>query len=342
MKVPLAGRDPSPIRWGVLGVAKIATGRVIPAMQRAAHCEILAIASRDGSKAEHAASRLGIPRAYGSYDALLADPDIDAIYNPLPNHLHVPWTIRAAEAGKHVLCEKPIALNAAEARTLLEVRDRTGKRIQEAFMIRTHPQWVRAKSLVDQGRLGELRAITGVFSYYNADPSNVRSVVEWGGGGLLDIGCYLINTARFIFAAEPSRIAGAIERDPSTGVDRLVSMLLDFESRHAIGTCSTQVLPYQRIEIVGTKGRVEIEIPFNTPSEGATRLSLDTSGELTGAGIETFTIEPCDQFTLQAEDFAQRILEHRPPRVPLEDAVANMACIDAVFRSAATGRWEAP
>ena len=311
-------------------------------MQRAAHCEILAIASRDGSKAEQAAARLGIPRAYGSYQALLADPDIDAIYNPLPNHLHVPWTIRAAEAGKHVLCEKPIALNAAEARTLLAVRDRTGKRIQEAFMIRTHPQWVRAKSLVDEGRLGEVRAITGFFSYYNTDPANVRNVVEWGGGGLLDIGCYLVNTARFIFDAEPRRIAGAIERDPATGVDRLASMLLDFDGRHAVGTCSMQVLAYQRIEIVGTKGRVEIEIPFNTPSEGATRIFLDTSGHLTGAGIETITIEPCDQFTLQAEDFALRILEDRPQRIPLEDAVANMSCIDAVFRSAATGRWETP
>jgi predicted dehydrogenase len=337
-----APRTTPVVRWGVLGVAKIATGRVIPAMQRAANCEILAIASRDAVKAHDAAARLGIPRAYGSYEALLADPGIDAIYNPLPNHLHVPWTIRAAEAGKHVLCEKPMALNAAEARTLLAVRDRTGMRIQEAFMIRTHPQWVRAKSLVDEGCLGDVRAMSGLFSYYNDDPSNVRNVLAFGGGGLLDIGCYLVNTARFIFGAEPRRIAGTIDRDPASGVDRVASLLLDFDGRHATGTCSMQVLPYQRIEIIGTKGRVEIEIPFNTPSQGATRIFVDTTGELTGAGIETITIPPCDQFTLQAEDFAARMLANLPQRVPLEDAVANMACIDAVFRSAVSGRWEAP
>jgi predicted dehydrogenase len=330
------------VRWGVLGVAKIATGRVIPGMLRAAHCQVAAIASRDARKAEEAAKRLGIPRAYGSYEALLADPGIDAIYNPLPNHLHVPWTIRAAEAGKHVLCEKPIALNATEARMLLDVRDRTGMRIQEAFMIRTHPQWVRAKSLVDEGRLGEVRAMSGFFSYYQTDPLNVRNVPEYGGGGLLDIGCYLVNTSRFIFGAEPSRIAGTVDRDPSTGVDRLASMLLDFDGRHAIGTCSTQVLYYQRIQVVGTKGRIDIEIPFNAPAEGITRVFLDSTGELNGSGVETITIDRCDQFTLQAEEFSTGILENRPQRVPLEDAVANMACIDAVFRSAMTGRWERP
>jgi len=334
---------PRVIRWGVLGVAKIATARVIPPVQRAApHCAIDAIASRDTRKANEAAARLGIPRAYGSYEALLADPDIDAIYNPLPNHLHVPWTIRAAEAGKHVLCEKPIALNAAEARTLLEVRDRTSVRIQEAFMIRTHPQWLRAKSLVEEGRLGEVRAMTGFFSYFNADRDNVRNVREYGGGGLLDIGCYLVNTSRFIFGAEPSRAAGTIDRDPATGVDRLTSMLLDFDGRHAIGTCSTQVLYYQRIQIVGTRGRLEIEIPFNAPSDGITRMFLDTTGDLSGSGIETITLPPCDQFALQFEEFSTGILENRRQRVPLEDAVANMACIDAVFRSAESGRWEAP
>lgn len=331
------------IRWGVLGVARIATARVIPPVQREApHCAIQAIASRDGSKADEAAARLGIPRAYGSYEALLADPEIDAVYNPLPNHLHVPWTIRAAEAGKHVLCEKPIALNAAEARTLLAVRDRTGMRIQEAFMIRAHPQWLGAKSLVDEGRLGEVRAMTGFFSYYNVDPLNVRNVPEYGGGGLLDIGCYLVNTSRFIFGEEPSRVAGTIDRDPFTGVDRLSSMLLDFNGRHAVGTCSTQILYYQRVQIAGTKARLEIEIPFNAPSDGVTRMFLDTSGDLSGSGIETITLPPCDQFALEFEEFSTGILEGRPQRVPLEDAVANMACIDAIFRSAESSRWETP
>jgi predicted dehydrogenase len=326
----------------VLGVAKIATAKVIPAMQRAAGCEVAAIASRDGARASRAAADLGIPRAHGSYDALLADPDIDAVYIPLPNHLHVPWTRRAAEAGKHVLCEKPIALNAAEARTLLDVRDRTGVRIQEAFMVRTHPQWVRAKALADSGDLGAVRAMSGFFSYYNVDPANVRNVAAWGGGGLMDIGCYLVNTARFIFGDEPARVAGTLDLDGDFGVDRMASMLLDFDGRHAVGTCSTQLQYYQRIQIVGTTGRVEIEIPFNAPADRPCRLLVDRTGEIHGAGVEIIELDVCDQFTIQAEAFASAILDGRSQPVPLEDAVANMACIDALVRSSATGRWEEP
>jgi predicted dehydrogenase len=332
----------SPLRWGVLGVAKIAVQKVIPAMQAARRCEVVAIASRDETRAREAAARLGIERAYGSYDALLADPGIDAVYIPLPNHLHVPWTTHAAEAGKHVLCEKPIALNAAEARTLLDVRDRTGVRIQEAFMIRTHPQWRRAKALVDSGELGEARAISGFFSYFNDDPSNVRNVPEWGGGGLLDIGCYLVNTARFIFDAEPTRVAGTLEIDERFGVDRLGSLILDFGGRHAVGTFSTQLQYYQRIQIVGTRGRLEIEIPFNAPPDRPCRIALDRSGEVYGSGIEVIELDVCNQFTQQAEEFAAAVLDGRPQPAPLEDAVANMACIDAVFKSATSGRWEVP
>lgn len=330
------------IRWGVLGVAKIATAKVIPAMQRAARCEVVAIASRDLARASTAAATLGIPRAHGSYEALLADPEVDAVYIPLPNHLHVRWTTRAAEAGKHVLCEKPIALNAAEARTLLEVRDRTGVRIQEAFMVRTHPQWVRAKAIVDAGELGDVRAMTGVFSYYSVDASNVRNVVGWGGGGLLDIGCYLVHTARFIFGREPSRVAGSLEVDPGFGVDRLASMILDFQGRHATGTCATQLHYYQRVQLVGTKGRLEIEIPFNAPIDRPCRLSIDRTGALDGSGIERLALDVCNQFTIQAETFATAILEDRPQAILLEEAVANMACLDAVARSSSSGAWEVP
>ena len=248
------------VRWGVLGVAKIAVSKAIPAMQRSRNCAIVAIASRDADRAAAAARELDIPRSYGSYEALLADPEVDAVYIPLPNHLHVPWTTRAAEAGKHVLCEKPIALHAAQARELLAVRNRTGVRIQEAFMIRTHPQWVRAKQIVDSGELGEVGAISGFFSYYNVDPANVRNVADMGGGALLDIGCYLVNTARFIFGSEPVRVAGAVSIDDRFGIDRLTSIVLDFDGRHAIGTCSTQLQYYQRIQIVGARGRIDIEI----------------------------------------------------------------------------------
>jgi predicted dehydrogenase len=330
------------IRWGVLGAAKIATEKVIPAMQRGAHCEVVAIGSREGARASRAAAELGILRAHASYEALLADPDVDAIYNPLPNHLHVPWTTRAAEAGKHVLCEKPIALNAAEARTLLDVRERTGVRIQEAFMVRTHPQWRRARAMADAGELGEVRAIAGFFSYFNDDPANVRNVPEFGGGGLLDIGSYLVNTARFIFGAEPSRVAGTLEIDARFGIDRMASMVLDFDGRHATGTCGTQLQYYQRVQIVGTKGRLEIEIPFNAPKDRPCRLMFDRTGEIHGSGIELIEVEACDQFTIQAEEFSLAILENRQQSAPLEDAVANMAVLDAIARSSTTGRWEKP
>ena len=331
-----------PLRWGVLGVAKIATAKVIPAIQRARRCEVVAIASRDAARASAAAAALHIPRSYGSYEALLADPDVDAVYIPLPNHLHVPWTRRAADAGKHVLCEKPIALNASEARTLLAVRDRSGVRIQEGFMIRTHPQWVRAKALVEDGELGAVRAMTGFFSYLNTDSGNVRNVPEWGGGGLLDIGCYLVNTARFIFGSEPCRVAGSIEVDLRFGVDRVASMILDFGGAHAIGTCSTQLQYYQRVQIVGTTGRLDLEIPFNAPIDRPCRLAFDRTGEIHGSGIEVIAFDTCNQFTLQAEAFAAGILENEPQLLPLEDSVANMACIDAVARSSGSGRWEAP
>jgi predicted dehydrogenase len=330
------------VRWGVLGVAKIATQKVIPAMQRARGCEVVAIASRDAERARDAARRLRIPHAYGTYEALIDDPDVDAVYIPLPNHLHVPWTTRAAEAGRHVLCEKPIALTAAEARTLLEIRDRTGVRIQEAFMVRTHPQWRRARQLVADGSLGEVRAMSGFFSYHNDDPVNVRNVLEFGGGGLLDIGCYLVNTARFIFDAEPSRVAGTLDRDPRFGVDRLTSLILDFDGRHAIGTCSTQLQYYQRIQIVGTQGRIEIEIPFNAPLDRPCRILFDRGGDLSGADVQMIEFDVCNQFTIQAESFASALLEDRPQPVPLEDAVANMACIDALVASSRSGHWESP
>ena len=322
----------------MLGVAKIAATKVIPAMQRGQRTEVVAIASRDPVRAAEAAARLGIPKASGSYDAVLADPDVDAVYIALPNHLHVPWSRRAAEAGKHVLCEKPIALSTAEARSLIEVRDRAGVEIQEAFMVRSHPQWIKARDLVREGRIGTLRSMLGHFSYFNDDPSNIRNVPEFGGGALMDIGCYLINTGRFIFEAEPIRVAGAIERDPRLGVDRLTSMLLDFGHGHLAGTCSTQLVPYQRIHIFGTGGRIEIDIPFNAPNDRPCRIQVDTGGP--PDAIEVISLDVCDQYTLQGDVFAHAILQGERVSPPLEDAVSNMACLEAVFRSASSGRWE--
>ena len=330
------------VRWGVLGAAHIDVKKEIPAMQRGEWCEIAAIASRDLPKAQQAAAALGIPKAYGSYEELLADPEIDAVYNPLPNHLHVLWSVRAAEAGKHVLCEKPLALDAAEARVLLEAQTRTGVKMGEAFMVRTHPQWLRARELVRGGRIGQLRAVMGFFSYFNRDAANIRNVRAWGGGGLFDIGCYPINTARFVFGEEPRRAMALLERDPEMHTDRLTSAMLDFPSGQAVFTCSTQLVPCQRMQLFGTRGRIEIEIPFNAPPDRPCRIFVDDGSDLFGAGIQTETFPVCDQYTIQGDLFSRAVRGEGEVPVPLEDALRNMAVIDALFRSAESGLWETP
>jgi predicted dehydrogenase len=330
------------VLWGVLGAANIAVQKVIPAMQRGEWCEIAAIASRDANKAEQAAGDLDIPKAYGSYEDLLADPEIEAIYNPLPNHLHVPWSIRAAEAGKHVLCEKPVALDAHQARKLFEVQARTGVKIGEAFMVRTHPQWLRARELVRAGRIGDLRSIMGFFSYFNRDAANIRNVADWGGGGLMDIGCYPIFTSRFIFEEEPRRVMALLERDPEMQTDRLTSGMLDFPSGQSVFTCSTQLVPYQRMQLFGTTGRIEIEIPFNAPNHRPCHIFVDDGSDLAGAGIETESFPVCDQYTIQGDLFSRAIRGEGEVPVPLEDAIRNMAVIDALVKSADSGRWETP
>jgi predicted dehydrogenase len=330
------------VRWGVLGVANIAVKQVIPAMQQGEWSEIAGIASRDLEKAQSAARALNIPKAFGSYEELLADQSIEAVYIPLPNHLHVPWAIKAAAAGKHVLCEKPVAMNAAEAETLLAARDRTGVKIQEAFMVRTNPQWLAVKQLISAGRIGELRAVTGFFSYFNNDPKNVRNQVEIGGGALMDIGCYPITMSRFIFGGEPQRVLGLIERDPELQTDRLTSATLEFASGQSTFTCSTQLVSYQRMQIFGTRGRIELEIPFNAPPNRPVRILIDDGSDLFGAGIEVQEFPICNQYTIQGDLFSRAIREDAQQAIPLEDAVRNMAVIDAVFRSAESGGWEVP
>jgi len=328
------------VRWGVLGTANIALKKVIPAMQRGSWCEIAAIASRDLTKAQAAANELQIPTAYGSYEELLADDSIEAVYNPLPNHLHVPWTSKAAEAGKHVLCEKPIALNAEEARTLIDARDRYGVRIQEAFMVRTHPQWLETQRLIRDGRIGTLRSITGFFSYVNSDPTNIRNQLEFGGGALMDIGCYPITMSRWIFETEPRRVLGLIERDPVFGIDNLTTAVLDFPNGHATFTCSTRLAPYQRMIFHGTEGRIEVLIPFNAPNDRPTQILFDDGNDLTGASAETIEIPVCDQYEIQGTLFSQSLRENKSQPIPLEDAINNMTVIDAVVKSASTGQWE--
>jgi predicted dehydrogenase len=345
MMMPVGGQTMTAqrkVKWGILGAAGIAVRKVIPAMQAGEWSEVAAIASRDLKKAEQAAYTLRIPKAYGSYEELLADPKIEAIYNPLPNHLHVPWSIKAAEAGKHVLCEKPVSLTVAEAKTLLAVRDRTGVKMGEAFMVRTHPQWVRTRGLIRSGRIGELRTIAGVFSYFNRDATNVRNVAEWGGGGMLDIGCYPITTSRFVFDEEPTRVTGLIERDPDFKTDRLASAILDFPSGHATFTCSTQMVPYQRMQFLGTKGRIEIEIPFNPAPDRQTRIFVDDGSDVFGGGATTEIFPICDQYTIQGDLFSRAVRGEGQVPASIEDAIKNMAVIEAVFRSAESGKWEKP
>ncbi len=325
------------LRWGVLSTANIGLKKVIPAMQQGRYCSVVAIASRNYARAKEAAGALGIPTAYGSYEELIADPSIDAIYNPLPNHLHVPWTIKAAEAGKHVLCEKPISLTVSEAKTLLEVSARTGVKMGEAFMIRSHPQWIRLREILDEGRIGELRSIMGYFSFFNVDPVNIRNRVEYGGGALMDIGCYFAHISRFAFAQQPLRVMGSMDRDASMHTDYLTSAMLQFTTGQSVFTCSTQLARCQRVQFVGTLGRIEIEIPVNAPIDRPTRLVVDISGD-----ISTETIVACDQHTLQGDAFSRAVLENHEVPVSLEDAIGNMAVIEALFKSARTGQWEAP
>lgn len=329
-----------PVTWGIISTAKIGRDRVIPAMLAGKMTRVRAIASRDLDQARAVAAQLGIPKAYGSYEDLLADPEIEAVYNPLPNHLHVPVSIEAAEAGKHVLCEKPIAMTAKEAERLIAVRDYAGVRIEEAFMVRHHPQWRRVRDLVREGRIGELRAFQAFFSYNNPDPANIRNKADIGGGGIYDIGVYPTVTARFLFGAEPTRVVSLIERDPTTKVDRLASAILDFPGGQASFTCSTQLIPYQRAQVFGTKGRIEVHIPYNAPPDAPARIFLDTEGKLGDAAAEAETFPVVNQYTLQADAFSEGLRTGKPSEFPLEDSVKNMRVIDALFRSGESGGWE--
>jgi len=326
----------SMIRWGVLGAAQIAVGHVIPALQQSSSCEVVAIASRELAKAQQVANRWGVPRAYGDYGALLADAQVQAVYVPLPNHLHLTWSIAALEAGKHVLCEKPIGLNAGEAQTLIEASQRHPRlKVMEAFMYRHHPQWTTARRMVAAGRLGELRAVQTFFSYYDRAPQSITNRPELGGGALLDIGCYRISLARFLYDAEPRRVAAQVEFDPEFHVDRLVTATLEFAAGQASFTVGTQLAPYQRVQIVGTMGRLEIEIPFNAPSHLPQRLWYQSAD-----AIEEIRLPLCNQYAIQGTLFARAILDDTPVPTPLEDALANMRVIDAVFRAGRSGAWE--
>ncbi len=328
-----------PVRWGILSTAKIGRTRMIPGLLKSSLCEVVAIASRNEASARATADEFGIPKAYGSYEELLADPDVDAVYNPLPNHLHVPMTLAAAAAGKHVLCEKPIAITAAEAERLRDVPPHV--QIAEAFMVRHHPQWQHVRDLVRAGDIGEPRFIQAAFSYFNADPANIRNRPDIGGGGLLDIGCYAVVAGRCFFDVEPTRAIALIDRDIAFGVDRIASAILDFgNGRQLTFTVSTQAAPHQRVQVVGTKGRIEIAIPFNAPADKTARIFVDDCSQHGGASARLIEVPPVDQYQLQGEAFSRAVRGMEPLAYGVEDAIQNMRILDALQRSEASGAWE--
>ncbi len=329
------------INWGILSTANIGVKKVIPAMQKGTYCNITAIASRNSQKVREVADSLNIPKAYDSYEAMLEDDSIDAIYNPLPNHLHVPYTMKCIEKGKHVLCEKPIALSVADIKTLIQARDKHKVKVGEAFMVRTHPQWLKAKKLIDDGLIGKLESIHGFFSYYNRDVNNIRNNPEFGGGALLDIGCYPIHTSRFIFGEEPEKVISMINYDPDWKVDRLTSAMLQFPSGQATFTVGTQLVRYQTMEFFGTEKKLTIQIPFNAPDDAPCKLFVSDGGvDQPYSAVQT--VAPCNQYTVQGDAFSLAIMNDQPAPVPLEDAIKNMAVITAVFDASKSGKWEKP
>jgi len=326
------------LRWGILSTAKIARKKVIPGMQKADRCRVVALGSRDEDRAREVAGELGIPKAHGSYEALLEDPEVDAVYVPLPNHLHAAWTIAAARAGKHVLCEKPLAMGAAEAERMVEVCAAEGVRLMEAFMYRLHPSWVAVRQIVASGRIGRLRAVQSWFSYFNDDSTDIRNVREYGGGALLDIGCYSVNLSRMLFGGEPDRVEASVTRDAASGVDVLTSGLMEFGDGVAAFTCSTRAEPDQRVHIYGTEGRISIGIPFNIPPDRPTEVFVTAGGDPpVEPATEVLTFDPTDQYAVQAARFADAVLDLGPTPISPEDSVANMGVIEAIFAAGDRG-----
>ncbi|MCK5135876.1 MAG: Gfo/Idh/MocA family oxidoreductase [Bacteroidales bacterium] len=326
------------IRWGILSTAKIGLKQVIPAMQNGEFSKVTAIASRSLEKANVAASSLGIEKAYGSYEELLDDPDVDAIYIPLPNNMHLEWTIKAMRAGKHVLCEKPVGLTVGEVEQMIAVRDQCGVKAGEAFMVKSSPQWIETRERVRRGEVGELQLIQGMFSYFNADPNNIRNIADLGGGGIWDIGCYPVTLSRYLFEQEPVRLVSTLEFDPEMKTDRLASVIMEFPSGQAIFSVSTQLVAYQRMHIFGTKGHLEVQIPFNAPNDRPCTVAQDR-GSILLDEITTHAYTVTDQYTIQGDAFSKAIMEDAEVPVTLEDALDNTRVLTAIFESAKTGNW---
>ena len=329
------------LKWGVLGAAKIAIDQVIPALQQSKHCELVAIASRDGEKANKTARQFNIAKSYDSYQALLDDNDIDVVYIPLPNHLHFPWIEKCLMAGKHVLCEKPLTLNVEEVKLLIKLRDKTQLKVSEAFMVKSHPQWAKVKTLIDAGEIGTLKEVHGFFSYNLTDMTNVRYIAEWGGGGLYDVGCYPLFTTRHIFQERPTRVMAAIRFDKDTQVDVLASAIIDFPAGQLTFTSAMQLVPYQTMQFYGTIKRIELKLPFNPLHDLAAIIEIHNE-DIYDAEPEKVYLDTCNQYSLMCDDLSLAIMNDQEVTVPLEDSLVNMTILEALLQSAKTGKWVEP
>ncbi len=329
-----------PVRWGVLSTSGFAERTFIPGLRKSPIIEVAAVASRSAERAEAFAQRCSIPAAYATYEDLLADPTIEVIYNPLPNSMHVEWTRRAAEAGKHVLCEKPMGLSAAELDALVALASRV--HVAEGFMVRFHPQWSETRALVRSGRLGRVSHMHVAFAYHNVDGSNIRNVAEVGGGAMYDIGCYAVVAARWFMEADPVRVTAFADTDPTFGTDRLTAAILDFgDGRLCTLQVSTQSVFHQRVNVYGAAGRLELTIPFNQPQDDSVTYLVHDGRSAHGLDAEQVVVPAADQYTLQGEAFSRRVRAEPPSPEALHDARTNMRVIDAVFASARSGRVEA-
>ncbi|WP_319415626.1 Gfo/Idh/MocA family oxidoreductase [Marispirochaeta aestuarii] len=325
----------SELTWGVLSVSGHYRQRIQLPLRDSSLVKVAAIASRSRERAEAAAAEFGIPKAFASYEDLLADPEIRAVYIPLPNSMHAEWVRKAADAGKHILCEKPFTMNADETAAAVEYARSRGVKVMEAFMYRLHPQWKRVRDLVKVGEIGDVHGVNVFFSYNNQDPSNIRNRKEVGGGALYDIGCYAVSSSRFILDREPERVVSRIVRDPDFGTDILTSAIMDFGGPRATFTVGTQSAPFQRVDVLGSKGSLTVHLPFNMYPDVPAKITVTTS-----IGSRDILFPVRDQYAELFEQFSLAVLEDRPVPTPPQDAVENQKVLDAIFRSAETGQWE--
>jgi predicted dehydrogenase len=322
------------VRWGVLGVSEHFIRRVVLPIKKSSIVELYGIASRSPEKAKNTAEKYGITRSYSSYDELLEDENIEAVYIPLPNHLHAKWIKKTADKGKHILCEKPLALTKDEAQESVDYAKSKGVLIMEAFMYRFHPEWQRVYELISVGEIGEVQSIYTFFAYNNPDPKNIRNNPDYGGGGLLDIGCYAVSISRFLLGKEPRKVISLIYNDSNFKVDILSSGIIDFGKARSLFTVATKLFSNQRVDINGSRGYINILIPFNIYPDVPAKVSITTS-----VGTRTLEFFPVDQYGLEFESFSLSIRNNKSTPIPSDDIVNNQKVLDALFESAKTKSW---